>query len=100
LIGGLVRFWKSWLQLASFFFAVPSHNANMERIFSLMQVQWTKERSNLNIESIKDILLVQCYYKHLSCKESQGYLKNNQQLLTKMRSTDKYVWARQESELP
>jgi hypothetical protein len=75
------------------FFAVPSHNANVGRIFSLIQVQWTKERSNLDIESVRGILLVQCNYKHLSCKEFCGYLKNNQQLLTKMRSTEKYARA-------
>jgi hypothetical protein len=46
------------LKVAPFFFAIPSHNANVERNFSLMQVQWTKERSNLNIESVKGIVLV------------------------------------------
>jgi hypothetical protein len=65
-----------------------------------MWVQWTKERGNFNIESVKGILLVQYNYKHLSCKEFHGYLKNNQQLLMQMRSTEKYAWARQESVLP
>jgi hypothetical protein len=88
------------LRIAQFFFAILSYNANVERIFSLMQVQWTKKRSNLNIESVKGTLLVQYNYKHLSCKELNGCLKNNQQLLTKVRSTEKYAWARQESELP
>jgi hypothetical protein len=36
-------------EIAQFFFVVPSHSANIERIFSLMQVQLTKERNNLNL---------------------------------------------------
>ena len=28
------------------------HNANFERIFSLMDVQWTNERDNLSVESV------------------------------------------------
>lgn len=33
------------LKIAQFVFALPSHNANIEKIFSLMQSQWTKERN-------------------------------------------------------
>jgi hypothetical protein len=56
------------LKIAQFFSAIPSQIGNVERIFSLMQVQSTKERSNLNIESVKGILLVQYNYNHLSCR--------------------------------
>jgi hypothetical protein len=33
------------LIIAEFFLAIPSHNANTERVFSLMKSQWTKERN-------------------------------------------------------
>jgi hypothetical protein len=31
------------LKIAEFFFYIPSHNATIERIFSLMSAQWTDE---------------------------------------------------------
>lgn len=86
------------LKIAQFFFAIPSHNANVERIFSLMQSQWTKERNNLNVESLKGILLVQYNFRQTSCKDFHAFLKSNQPLLRKMRSTEKYVWAHEEKE--
>ena len=57
------------LIIAEFFFAILSHNANTERVFSLMQSQWTKERNKLHIESMKGILFVQYNFKHLSCRD-------------------------------
>lgn len=44
------------LKIAQFVFALPSHNANIESVFSLMQGQWTKERTQLSVESLKGIL--------------------------------------------
>lgn len=55
------------LKIAKFFFALPSHNAMVERIFSLMQRQWTKERNQLSVESLRGILLVQYNFKDTSC---------------------------------
>ncbi|XP_053255097.1 uncharacterized protein LOC128418927 [Podarcis raffonei] len=84
------------LKIAQFFFAVASHdNANMEHIFSLMQSWWSKERGHLSLESLRSILLVQYNYKHFTCKEFHAYLLSNKQLLSKIRSTEKYAWARQ-----
>ena len=81
------------LNIAQFFFAIPSHNANVERVFSLMQSQWTKERNNLTVESVKGILLVQYNFRDTSCHEFNSFLRSNQALLKKMRSTEKYAWA-------
>jgi hypothetical protein len=75
------------------FFTIPSHNAQASRIFSFMQVQWTVGSNNLNIESFKGILFVQCNYKHLSREEFLGYLMNNWHLLTKIWSTEKCAGA-------
>ncbi len=32
-----------------YLFAIPSHNANVERVFNLMNIQWTDERNQLDI---------------------------------------------------
>jgi len=42
------------LKISQYFFCIPGHNANTERIFSLISSQWTKERNRLSIESIRD----------------------------------------------
>ena len=47
------------LRMAQFVFALSPHNANVERVFSLMQSQWTKERNQLSVPSLKGILFVQ-----------------------------------------
>lgn len=40
------------LKLAEYYFAIPGHNANVERVFSLINAQWTKERSRLQTDTI------------------------------------------------
>ena len=81
------------LVIAEFFFAIPSHNANIERVFSLMQSQWTKERNKLHVESVKGILFVQHNFKHLSCSDFYKYLCSQPKLLKATRSSDKYTWS-------
>ncbi|KAK1890913.1 E3 SUMO-protein ligase KIAA1586 [Dissostichus eleginoides] len=69
------------LKIAQFVFALSSHNANVERVFSLMQSQWTKERNQLSVESLKGILFVQYNLKDMSCKDFHAYLLSNRKLL-------------------
>lgn len=83
------------LRIAQFFFAVASHNANVELVFSLMQSQWTKERNRLSVDTIKGILDVQYNFRDTSCSEFFTFLKSNKALLTKIRSTEKYAWVHQ-----
>jgi hypothetical protein len=47
------------LKIEEFFFCIPSHNGNVERIFSLMNAQWTDETNRFTIEAIKSVLLLQ-----------------------------------------
>ncbi|XP_032991851.1 uncharacterized protein LOC117038958 [Lacerta agilis] len=78
------------LKMAQGFFALASHYANAGRIFSL-----SKERGNLSLDSLRSMVLLQYNYKHFTCKEFHAYLLSNKQLLNKIRSTEKYAWARQ-----
>ena len=90
-----IECYSELLKVAQFFFAVSPHNANLERIFSLMQSQWTKERSKLTVESIRGVLLVQYNFKHMSCKDFYNYLKNNMHLLKEIQSSNKYKWVKE-----
>jgi hypothetical protein len=47
------------LRICQYLFAITAQNANVERIFSLMGVQWTKERNRLTVSSVRALLLTQ-----------------------------------------
>ena len=68
--------------LPLFFFAVISYDANVERVFSLMQSQWTKDRIKMTLETVKGILTLQYNFKGMSCGEFFVFLKSNKRLLT------------------
>ena len=84
------------LKIAQFFFAIQSHNANVERVFSLMQSQWTKERNRLSVQTMKGIIMVQYNYKDFLCTDFYSYLRENQKVLAAIRSSEKYTWAQKE----
>ena len=54
-------------KISQFSFCIMGHNANLERIFSLMDVQWTNERDNLSVESVKSMLQVLYNIEFMSC---------------------------------
>jgi hypothetical protein len=82
-------------KIFQFFFAIPSHNAETERTFSLIQVQWTKELSNLDTESVKRL---SDFAVCLQASFLQGILWLPQQ--QSATSDEKYARALQDSELP
>ena len=75
-----------------------AHNANIERIFSLMQPQWSKERDNLLVSSVEKILIVQYNFADLSCRQFYDIVKDDTQLLKKIESTEKYEWTKATSD--
>ena len=80
------------LTIAQFFFAIPAHNVNCERIFSLINSQWSDERNRLLVETIRAIVMVQFNFKDLSCMDFKKYLQRseNQNLLKKIGDNEKY----------
>ena len=62
------------LKMAQFFFAVHAHNANGERLFSLIQMQWSKERNCLAVESVKGLAIVKYNFRHFTCVAFHSYL--------------------------
>lgn len=81
------------LKAAEFVFAIPSHNANVERIFSLIAAQWTKERNRLLLSSIKGILMTTYNLRNMSCVQFYDFilLPENLKLLNKIQSSEKYL---------
>jgi len=84
------------LKIAQFYFSIMAHNANVERIFSLMQPQWCKERDSLLVGSVSSILTVVYNFNDISCKQFHDLVKNDHSLLAKVKGTAKYSWAESE----
>ena len=85
-IGGVSEF----LKVVQFFFAIPSHNAHVERVFSLISSQRSKERNRLNVETIRHIALIQHNFSNTPCKEFHDQISSNDQLLSAVSSSRKY----------
>ena len=73
------------------FFAVMSHNPTKERVFSLMQSQWTKERNKLSVAIMKSLLTLQYNFKDMCCGEFFSFLKSDKTLLKRIGSSEKYA---------
>ena len=81
------------LRIVQFFFVVTFHNANVERVFSLMQSQWTKERNKLSGATMKGILTLRYNFNGICCNEFFSFLKSDMALLKSIRSSEKYAWS-------
>lgn len=71
-------------------FAIPTSNAGVERVFSLCKKHWSDDRNKLHVETVKSLLQVKMNYS-LSCNEMYTKLLNNDNLLKKILSNNKYV---------
>ena len=78
------------LKLAEFFFSIPGHNANIERIFSLTESQWSKKRNCLSVATIRAIIFLQYNFQDMSCSDFHTYILTNNKLLAMIGGSEKY----------
>ena len=83
------------LRIVQFFFTVTSYNATAKIVFSLMQSQWTKERNNLSIATMKGILTLQYNFKDMCCSDAFSFLKSDKALLKRIRSSKNNAWSKE-----
>lgn len=69
---------------------MPATNAPVERIFSLMNNLWTAEKTQLQVSSLKAMLLTKVNFK-MSCTEFYSFLKSSPDLLQQICSNEKYT---------
>lgn len=85
---------KNLYRIISFIFSIPHANAPSERVFSLMQVSWRKERTNLSLKNLEAELMVKENYD-LSCSEFQKMLSQPEpeglEILKLAKSSNKYT---------
>lgn len=76
--------------ICQFYFCISGHNANVERILSLINGQWSKERNRLNVSSVKSLIQVQYNLKQISCSEFHNCLIKNDDMFRGISSSEKY----------
>lgn len=77
-------------KICSYIFAVQAQNANVERVFSLMGAQWSKERNRLSVESIRSILITQYNLKTMSCEVFYKTIMKDSEVLNNILGSIKY----------
>ncbi|XP_055904720.1 uncharacterized protein LOC129940426 [Eupeodes corollae] len=86
-----IELYSELIKIAEFYFAIPSHNADVERVFSLINSQWTKERNKLVPDTVKGIILTKFNFQALSCESFYDSLMSSDgEILNKIRSNEKY----------
>lgn len=84
--------YSEMLKIVQYFFSIPGHNANCERIFSLIGSQWSDERNRLTVETVKHLITVKFNMKGFTCTDFLKYLlmPANSKLLEHIGSSEKY----------
>lgn len=80
------------LKMAQYFFAIPSRNANIQRCFSLIQAEWTKERNKLLTTSVKGLILTKFNFQNLDCCQFYDFILTqniDKNILVKIGQEDK-----------
>ncbi|KAL4156128.1 hypothetical protein QTP88_000163 [Uroleucon formosanum] len=81
-------------KIVEYVLCMPATNAPVERIFSLMNNLWTAEKTQLQVSSLKAMLLTKVNFK-MSCTEFYSFLKSSPDLLQQICSNEKYTIMRQ-----
>ncbi|GBN21367.1 hypothetical protein AVEN_208143-1 [Araneus ventricosus] len=82
-------------KLCKYAFAIRAHNANAGRIFSLTSTQWSDERNKLSAETTEAILICRYNFK-MSFAQFNNYMKEENDIIKKVKSTLKYDWAKKD----
>lgn len=76
-------------ELVQFIMCLPGTNASTERVFSQMNKLWTSEKTQLQIPTLKALLVTKINFKQ-SCMDFYRLLQSTPGLLKKIASNKKY----------
>lgn len=75
--------------IVEYILCLPGTSASVERIFSAINKTWTSDKTRLEVETLKAILIVKCNLKY-PCVDFFKYLKTKPALIRQIASNDKY----------
>lgn len=76
-------------KVVEYVFCIPGHNANVERVFSLLNTQWSKERNRLLPATVAAIIKT-TYNMNMNCETFYNYLLTQPQMLKDICGVEKY----------
>lgn len=82
---------KNILILVEFALTLPGSNAAIERVFSLVNALWTKEKNRLHLDTVKAMIIVKTHFKGTKCVQFHELVKKEKKILEKIHSSQKYV---------
>jgi hypothetical protein len=77
---------RNLILMCQYFYAIPGHNTNVERIFLLIMAQWTKERNRLQVKTVESIIRCKFNFK-MTCSAWYGKIE----LLKQVKKSEKYI---------
>lgn len=80
---------KEIAKIVEYVLSLPATTASVERVFSAVNKSWTREKTRLNIETLKAIMIIK-FNMMFTCTDFYKYLKTQPQLLREIASDDKY----------
>lgn len=72
-------------------FSIPCSNAFCERLFSLMNIQWTDERNSLDFSTVASILSVILNSNDIKCHDFVEFLLEEKDIERLLKSSEKYL---------
>jgi len=85
---------KNIFLLVSYVLSIPSSNAYVERVFSMMNQKWSKERNRCHVELIKSELQISLNFPE-NCSDFIEKVKLDEELLKAVRNNKKYSFKTQ-----
>lgn len=82
--------YSEFLTICQYMFAIPAHNATVERIFSLIEAQWTDERNRMSVDTVKNLAMVKFNFNGQSCSEFYINMSKNIDVLKTVGQNEKY----------
>lgn len=82
---------QQFSNIVEYILCLPGSTAPVERIFSIMNSMWTKEKSNLNVETMKAMLVIRQNFD-IKCDKFYEIVLKDQTLLRHINSSSKYAW--------
>jgi hypothetical protein len=76
--------------LISFYLALPGSNAQIERVFSMIDALWSDEKNRVKIETVKAVTIVKIHFKVFSCSEFLSRISKEKVFLEQIHKSDKY----------
>jgi hAT family C-terminal dimerisation region len=81
--------YKLLSDIVQYVYCLPGTSASVERVFSMINRIWTKEKTRLEMATLESIIFVKCNMK-FSCMEFFDLLRNSPDLVQKIASSEKY----------